>query len=289
MVALYPTEQHPVSTDDAETARTKLDAGFQSLLLRLAHLQTVMGQLKLTPRRDLAALLSCWSSIDTHGYYSLYRHMFLNPSILALDSVFQEDGYGNYLQDTTPQGTTPKVVAHTEALRAACNLTQEEFDLILQELGFDANMSLNLANVSTIFRHGYLARKLRLSVREFLALKAMSGLDPFLPLDLEQPPNPAQPLGAVRPPAIRFIELVQRIKDSPLKVSQLLYFLHMSISAARPRLLRRVCWPLPGRCAMTSCASTVNTSCRWILVGRSPRLRWRWSMAAKRRMSFSDY
>jgi hypothetical protein len=229
IAALYPADQRPTPTDNAATSRAKLDAGFRSLILRLAHLQTVIEQLKLTPKRDLPALLACWSSLDTHGYRSLYRQMFLNPTILALDDVFQEDGYGSYLAEKReyqqPGAEPPKLLAHAEALRAALNLTQEELDLILQELDFDDDTVLDLETVSAVFRHGYLARKLRLSVREVLALKAMSGLDPFQPLDLTQPPDPAQPLGAVRPQAIRFIELAQQIKASPLKVSQLLYFL----------------------------------------------------------------
>ena len=166
VAALYPAAEYPAPTDNYDTARDKLDTGYQILLGRLAHLQTVMAQLELRPGRELTALLACWSPIDTHGPRSLYRQMFLNPSILALDDVFQEDGYGNYLHDATQELPT-----HTEALRAAFNLTREEFDLTLQELGFDADTELNLANASAIFRHGYLARKLRLSISEFLALR----------------------------------------------------------------------------------------------------------------------
>ena len=225
--ALYPTDQFPAPEDDWDAARTKLDMGFQTLLIRLAHLQVIMKKLNLNPETDLLPLLACWSSIDTHGSRSLYRRMFLNPTILALDSVFQEDGYGNYLADRIEfhdSNTKPKLTEHSEALRAAFNLTGEEFDLILHELGFDRETALNIANISAIFRHSYLARRLRLSVRELLALKALSGLDPFEPLGLA-PPDSARAFGEVRPPAIRFIELAQQIKASAFKVSQLVYFL----------------------------------------------------------------
>jgi len=227
--ALYPADQYPDENDHWDTARIKLDAGFRILLDRLAHLQIVMEELHLKPNPDLLPLLACWSPIDTHGYDSLYRRMFLNPTILALDEIFQEDGYGNYLADKKefqdPDAEPPRLSQHVEALRAAFNLTGEEFELIRQELSFDKNTILNLANISSLFRHGYLARKLRFSVRELLALKALSGLDPFLPLDMAQPRDPAQPFGAVRPPAIRFIELVQQIKNSPFKVNSLVYYL----------------------------------------------------------------
>ena len=229
MAALFPSDKYPSPDDTTDTAQTKLDTGFQTLIIRLAHLHSVMAMLKLAPKRDLATLLACWGPIDTHGYHSLYRQMFLNPTILTLDPVFSEDGYGEYLAEKkefqVAGAEPPKLLAHSEALRAAFNLTQEEFDLILQALAFDDDTILNLSNISAIFRHGYLARKMRLSVRELLVLKVLSGLEPFLPLDLTLPPDPTQPLGSVRPDAIRFIEVAQQVKDSPLKVSQLVYFL----------------------------------------------------------------
>ncbi|MEM1256411.1 MAG: Tc toxin subunit A [Cyanobacteria bacterium P01_H01_bin.21] len=232
LTALYPTEQEVDSADNAEAARTKLDEGFQALLMRLAHLQTVMEQLNLNPRRDLLELLACWSTIDTQGHHSLYRQMFLNPAMRSLDDVFQvfqEDVYGNYLQNNEL-----KVEAHGESLRAAFNLTQAEFTLILQELNFGSNTALTLEDLSKIFRYGYLARKLRLSIQEFLSLKRMSGLDPFLPLDLgELSGDNPQTFGSVRPSAIRFIELANSIKDSPLNIIQLLYFLqHIDLSGS---------------------------------------------------------
>ena len=226
LAALYPAGQVPTPGDDFAAAATKLDAGFKIFLMRLAHVNAAMELLRLKPKRDLAALLACWSEIDTHGHRSLYRQMLLNPASLSENEVFQEDGHGAYLQDPTK-----KLVDHASALRAAFSLTQDEFDLILAELQFNANTVLSLANVSAVFRHGYLARKLRISVQELIALKSMTGLDPFSPLDLAHPPDPAQPLGAVRPDALRFIEQAQSIKDSPFKISQLLYFLrHQDLS-----------------------------------------------------------
>lgn len=299
IAALYPVDQYSTLNDDEETAKKKMDDGFKTLILRLGHLQVIMDKLNLSPERDLTALLACWSPIDTQGQYSLYRQMFLNPTILSLDDVFGEDGYGHYLlepwfsidlrfqadlengalssnfrqtleshsiifepgdsiqiettkaaiewriinqdQDWTytinrdeinnTLHVSPNVGGHSDTLRAAFNLTQEEFEQILQELSFGKHTVLNLVNVSAIFRHGYLARKLRLSVQDFLALKNMSGLDPFLPLDMMEPSDKTQVFGAVRPPAIRFIELVHSLKDSPFKVSQLQYFLqHKDLS-----------------------------------------------------------
>ena len=67
----------------------------------------------------------------------------------------------------TPRGT---LLDHAEALRAAFNLTGDEFARIVEALGFDADTPLTSRNVSAIFRRGWLARTLKLSVRELLLL-----------------------------------------------------------------------------------------------------------------------
>jgi DNA-binding transcriptional MerR regulator len=217
ITAFYPDEQIPEPTKDYTAAGAKLDVGFRTLLIRLAHLHNVMQQLKLSPKRDLTSLLACWSPIDTQGRQSLYHQMFLNSTVLGSDGVFDEDGYGHYLNDENK-----KLIEYTDTLRGAFNLSQTEFNLILEEERlFDDKKTLNLANISVIYRHAYLARKLRISMQEFLALKSISGLDPFQTLDLSQPPNPADVIGSVRPQAIRFIELVQQINDSPIDLAQL--------------------------------------------------------------------
>lgn len=235
ITALYPADQHPGLTDDYVSAGEKLDKGFAMLLMRLAHLFTIMEQLHLTPKRDLAALLACWSVIGTQGERSLYKNMFLNPTILKLDDIFKEDGYGNYLADKKefqqPGAKQPRLLDHEESLRGAFNLTDEEFEQVFQELKFDKKTILNLSNISNIFRHSYLARKLCLSVKEFFALKELSDIDPFESLDIAKTPKTDQPFGAVRPAAIHFIELAKTIKESPFKISQLLYFLrHTDLS-----------------------------------------------------------
>ena len=226
--ALYPADKLPAPEDDWDVARAKLDAGFGLLLDRLAHLRLVMEKLGLNANGDLLPLLACWAPIDTHGYDSLYRRMFLNPTILALAPKFQGDGYGNYLADRrefqSAGAEPPKLTDHVETLCAAFNLTREDFDRICRELAFNDETLLNLNNISAVFRHGYLARRLRLSARELFALRRLSGTDPFQPLDLAQS-DASLPFGAVRPPAIRFIEMVQQVRSSPFKVSALVYYL----------------------------------------------------------------
>lgn len=126
---------------------------------------------------------------------------------------FADDGYGNFLADTTQT-----LFGHEPLLCAACNLTGTEFSLIAGALGFTATTPLSLDNVSALFRHGWLAHKLGLSVLEFLLLCRFSGLDPFAALD----PGAAAP---VEPPVIRFVRLLQAMSAAGLRTVQALYLL----------------------------------------------------------------
>lgn len=206
IAALYPSDQIPNDPNDAINLE-KLDAGFLILLPRLGIIKQVMTTLNLKLKKDLLPLLACFAPIDTYGM-SLYRQMFLSPALLKQDAVFADDGFGNFL--TNPAQT---LVAHTEALRAALHLAEDELRQIMTALGYDDNTALTLETLSAISRRGWLARILKLSVREFLLLTQFTGLDPFAA------PDP------FHPPIQRFIELVQQLRTLSLKPVQALYLI----------------------------------------------------------------
>lgn len=277
--SLYPSPTPPQTFADTINTVAKLDAGFLILLPCLGIIIRVMKALNLTVKRDLLQLLVCWSEIGTHGNTAIYRQMFLNPALLKQDAVFSDNNFGEFLHDNTE-----KLLAHAEALRSAFNLTGDEFDLIINDLGFNtfvfvlythlqplleqsildagpgigydnqqnrlsytgllsaatrdalksvagvtanfqaavdalylANQAalrpLTLMDISAVFRRGWLARKLKLSVRELLLLIQLTGLDPFAVPDLT---NPA---------ILRLIELVQSMKYRSFKSAAALYLI----------------------------------------------------------------
>jgi hypothetical protein len=106
-----------------------------------------------------------------------------------------------------------RLATHTEALRSAFNLTGNEYEQIVSGLGYNADTPLTLPNISAIFRHGWLARKLNLSVRELLLLTQLTGLDPFAV------PDPTDPA------IMRVIRLSQALKERSLKTSAALYLI----------------------------------------------------------------
>jgi hypothetical protein len=189
ITALYPVDQVPTDPDDAVNLK-RLDAGFLALLPRLGVVKRVIGALKLQPPRDLLPLLACFAPMDTHGATSLYRQMFLSPALLQQDGAFADNGFGAFLTDNAQ-----KLTAHAEALRAAFQLTVDELSQITAAIRFDDNTSLGYTptdqeltqllghppddeersflieylrteNISAVFRCGWLARKLTLSVAD---------------------------------------------------------------------------------------------------------------------------
>lgn len=204
--ALYRTDLTPLVASHVDTV-AKLDAGFLTLLPRLGILQRVMNALNLTAKRDLLPLLACWSDIDTTGQNALYRQMFINPLVAKQDSAFADDGYGNFLDGSE------KLFNHAETLRSAFNLAADEYDRIVAKLQFDSSTPLTLGNISNIFRRGWLARKLKISVRELLLLIDVTGLDPFTAPD------------ATNPALLQLILLVQGMKDRSIKSEVALYLL----------------------------------------------------------------
>jgi hypothetical protein len=154
---------------------------------------TVTGLSPTTPF-TLAASLS-------PGQYTAGRHT----------PPFADDGYGDFLADASQT-----LFGHQPTLCAAFNLTGAEFALISRALGFGPATPLTPDNVSALFRFGWLAHTLGLSVLEFLKLRQFTGLDPFAPLD----PGTTAP---AEPPVIRFIRLLHACTNAGLTTAQVLY------------------------------------------------------------------
>ena len=205
--ALYPASQLPTAATEAENLE-RLDLGFQSLIPRLGHVLQVMERLKVTPKKGLESLLACFSTIGVHGRSALYRKMFMGAAPPAQNPAFLDDGYGNVLDDAAA-----RVLQHSDTLRGAFGLTGAEFAQIVEKLQFDANTGLTLENISAIYRRAWLARTLRISVREVLELIEWTRLNPFAAPD---PPEPA---------VMKFIRLTESLRSGGLKPTKALFLI----------------------------------------------------------------
>ncbi|MCI0702938.1 MAG: Tc toxin subunit A [Planctomycetia bacterium] len=277
----------------------------KSALIHLAHLKELDEKLRIG-KQNRIKLLTLWTDIPTTGTQSLYAQLFLTPSVLKTDDVF-DNPLGQYLSATSIASTAqlrkhrvqkdkvapgqalnpaafaahPKVEVsfdaleevqylsfqgvmtdaekavltvlapaplpgllnavqtkakefslvkgHLLALQGALGLTADDIEQILADAAkSDPNKSLDkaalsLANVSLLYRYGLLAKALKLSVKELVALKQLSGLEPF------QLPH-ADPLTTIEQDSpftqtLRFVEIAGHVKESGLKVEDLDYLL----------------------------------------------------------------
>jgi len=117
-----------------------------------------------------------------------------------------------------------RISGHMLALQGALGLTADEIGSILTDAGksFDT-AELSLTNVSLLYRYGLLAKGLKLTVRELIALKRLSGLDPFKPLL----PGLLATLDQDHPfwRTLEFVKVAEEVKESEFKVEDLDYLL----------------------------------------------------------------
>jgi peptidoglycan hydrolase-like protein with peptidoglycan-binding domain len=209
VAALYPATD--LSTDpDPEVALTRLDAGFATMLLRLGVLHTVLTRLRIRPGDQLEPLLALWSPIASTAPGSLYERLFLAPAVLSGDPAFARNRDGSVLTDGTRQ-----ISAHADALRAATGLTGPELEQVFARLPQAGATALSIDAVSAVYRHAWLARRLRLSIAELTTLIDHTGLDPFaMP----------EPDGVHHQPALLdLLDLLDELRAARIKPAQFAY------------------------------------------------------------------
>lgn len=186
-------------------------------LIYLAHFKSLETQVA-TGKNNRQKLLTLWTDLPVTGKNPLYAQLFLTRSILRNDPIF-DDQLGRYL---TKPGLFIK--DHLLALQGALGLTASEIDQILTDNGFKfETAALSLPQVSLLYRYVLLAKAVKLSISHLIALKQLTGLNPFA---LPQ----ADPLSILENDApfsqtMRFMEIVETVKASGFHVEDLDYLL----------------------------------------------------------------
>lgn len=176
-------------------------------------------------------MLSWWSSIDTAGYEtdgkSLYEQLFLSKTVIKLNPTEEPGPFA--LND---QGTDLKIIGHISAqipaLLAALRISAADLALLTDKsvaknvLGLHSaeitDDKLNLANLSHLYRITSFARALRLPIRDFLLLKTLTSLDPFV-----RDMNPVTPMHTAN--TLQFVEKVRKGRASGFRLAELNYLL----------------------------------------------------------------
>ena len=180
-----------------------LDAVF---LVRLMHVKQLLEKFGL----PLSELVSLWANIETTVYpqdeeqRSLYERLFLNKAVLNPDDRAFALNTGQ-----TELATIGLMSEHIPTIIAALEISAEEYELIMAAQVTDN--TLNLANLSHLYRTVSLARALGLSVAEFLSVSALTGIDPFDRTHISQ--------------TLKFVERVEQIQASASSIAELDYLL----------------------------------------------------------------
>lgn len=229
LTAFLPRNSMPVTLNN-------LGPALQTALIYLSHLTALDEQLKLGKNSKMRLALF-WSDVANSDLESVYAQLFLRRSILRSDAVFDHP-LGQYLRYfDTPSGqfkpfswdeTKPEDVrtgnvslqSHLVAVQAALGLTANEIALILARTGASIeSAALSAETLSVFYRHGTLAKALKLSIDDLISLIDLSGIDPFAPLA-------AGALAAVaddRPfgNTLRFVELVGDLRTAGIRIADL--------------------------------------------------------------------
>lgn len=204
LAALSPPGALPLLTD--------------AILLQLASVQ----QLSVDLAHPVSSLFAFWGAIATApgegNGPSLYAQLFQNPAVLQSPDT----GKAFALNPITGEIATPATLTSVlPSLLAALQISASDLSLLTNNAvavsvlhvssAVVPTTALTVSNLSKLYRHVFLARTLRLSVRELLTLQILSGLDPF---DREH-------VETTR----RFVGLAEKVLRSGFKLAELDYIL----------------------------------------------------------------
>jgi hypothetical protein len=152
--------------------------------------------LKADTRRPLNELSVLWGNIDTYGNKSLYKKLFLNRAAQEIDEAFKADAWGDYLQREVDENGPITLAKHQSAILAAFRMTEEDLAAVLQTavvidngnpraINIDTD-TLNLQNLSAIYRYVVLAKALKMRVIDLCKLIRLFNASPFSIWDSQQ-------------------------------------------------------------------------------------------------------
>jgi len=136
---------------------------------------------------------------------SLYRQLFQNKTVRALNAG--PDPFTLKPDGSELNSTASLLDDQVPAILAALRINSADLQLIRDANGLDPASALNLSNLSVLHRYTLLPKALKISVKDFLSLKVLSGTDPF--------GNPDQ--------SLQFVTMTKGMKQSHFTVQQFDY------------------------------------------------------------------
>ncbi|HEY5814583.1 MAG TPA: hypothetical protein VIT23_18255, partial [Terrimicrobiaceae bacterium] len=214
-----------VPTNSLPLSGSNIGSALQTAIIYLAHLKELDARLTVSPQSRIK-LLTLWADISTRGTDSLYSQLFLSEGLLKSDPVF-DSLLGQFL--STP-GTL--LSDHSLSIQSALGITSEEIGRILaaekgkpfaEAASILETQPLNIRTISALFRYRLFATGLAMSVRELIALKELSGREPFRELH----PNPLVTIAEDYPfvETLAFVDIANAVKETGFLIEDLDYLL----------------------------------------------------------------
>ncbi len=190
-----------------------------------AQAKGVLGDPNSTPQQQQSVLIAQLNNVlQANSIYDAQRftsvtlspetNILLNQSapaqdVLRINRLLMEDAYPLEIMKSL------LISRHIPVLLAALRISSADLDAIRTDTGLadDPNANppklapLTLANVSVLYSFATLAQMLKLRVPDILALKTLSGINPFVAPDL----------------TIQFATMANKVKQSGFKVAHLNY------------------------------------------------------------------
>ena len=212
-VRLWRRQAWSIPELDSIVALLSVNALDDDLLVQLAAITQLHRELK-TPLPVLLNWLS--DRIETRGQNgqpSLYEQVFLDPTVHKPElAIFTLNGPRTELADTSQL-----LDDHVPIMYSALGIGAADLALLIEtEL---PDTALNLANLTRLFQAVSLAHAFKMPVADYVALRGLSGIDPFGEGALDSVQS--------------FATLVRRAQESPFTLAQLDYLLrHQELDVA---------------------------------------------------------
>jgi len=181
----------------------------EAFVVKLADLQA----LKRALGADLLDMLAWWGHLDTRarpdGAPSFYESIFQNKTAIS-----QIDLAYFAIQALTGTGTQT-LLTLASTIAAAIGVSADDLALLTDSVAADgiglaspeiADTSLSLANLTGLYRVVSLARALKLTIRQLIVLRALTGIDPFDATDTKK--------------ARALLSALAVVKSSPFKLQE---------------------------------------------------------------------
>lgn len=205
------------SIRDLDRAKTALAAGLDTpFITHLADVTRLTSAFKV----PLIEALSWWGPLDTRDSPSRPH----TPSFY--DTLFQNKALQNPVDPTlASDALTGTLALKVNAVLAGTRLSSSDYWLLTDESAAQQELALpvvlasdadlTVANLSLLYRHGSLARALKLSVADLRTLIALTGAAPL-----------TLPAATATPAATRaFLERLDKLRASGLKPAEVHYLL----------------------------------------------------------------